>query len=241
MCLVHNNLSVTQGFIDHLFANTKNFRLLFVDNGSEDKTASFLLDGQKDGKWSVIRSETNLGVIGGRNLGAKYIESDYFLNIDNDQYPGPGWLDHMFRLVDSGYDICGVEAWQMSPPNTHGVIHIGNNEYKRDYFPQKKCQKSSDCFTYVGCGGMLIKKTIYEHIGLFDEIFNPAYFEDPDFVFRALQNGYKIGWSYSSKINHLAHQTINKQKIFDKSKQFLKSWKLFYKKWYPYYPEPVRM
>ncbi|KKL59937.1 hypothetical protein LCGC14_2210360, partial [marine sediment metagenome] len=98
------------------------------------------------------------------------------------------------------------------------------------------CTNKRDRFTYIGCGGMLIKKKVYDDIGLFDEQFGPFYFEDPDFWFTAIQHGYKIGWSHNCPIEHLVHKTINNQCLSDKSTQFVKSWKLFQKKWYPYFP-----
>lgn len=186
ICLVHNSLSVTRGFIKSLFANTGNFRLIFVDNGSSDGTPEFLKEGEALGKWKVVSPGKNLGVIGGRNLGIQHIESEYFLNIDNDQYPGPGWLQGLFRFIDQGYDIVGPEAWKLVPPGksrSGALIVNGKVMSDRSYFPHKRCENPNDTFTYIGCGGTLIKKSVYDKIGLFDERFNPAYFEDPDFCY----------------------------------------------------------
>jgi GT2 family glycosyltransferase len=54
-------------------------------------------------------------------------------------------------------------------------------------------------------GGMMIKKEVVEEIGLFDPQFNPKYFEDPDFCFRAIRKGYKIGWCVDYVIEHQKH------------------------------------
>ena len=86
-----------------------------------------------------------------------------------------------------------------------------------------------------------MRTTVYKDIGLFDERFNPAYFEDPDFCFRAIQAGYKLGWKPNCPIDHLAHQTFDQQHLFNKSAQFVKSWKLFREKWLPFFPEPMSM
>ncbi len=240
--LVHNHWATTQGFIKHVFANTENFRLIFIDNGSTDETSEQLELGQRQGKWEVVSPGENLGVIGGRNLGAKHIESDFFLNIDNDQYPKKGWMDGLFDLLDEGYDIVGSEAWALLPPKSPGTIVVNNITIPdRSYFPHKHCSNPMDRFTYIGCGGMLIKTEIYEKIGLFDEIFSPAYFEDPDFCFRSIQSGFKLGWKHDCPINHLSHQTFNDQNLFDKNSQFVKSWMAFREKWFPYFPKPIQM
>lgn len=237
VCLVHNQLPVTKGFVKHLFANTKNFRLIFVDNGSDDETREYLESGDD---WTLVRSDENLGVIGGRNLGVQSVEADYFMNIDNDQYPGPGWLQGLHDLMDSGFDIVGPEAWRLSPPRQGGKVMMNGRMHDRAYFPYHHCSRQGETFTYIGCGGMLIKKEIYDKIGLFDDQFSPAYFEDPDFCFRAIRAGYKLGWKYRCPINHLAHQTISRQSLFQKNDQFVASWRKFQKKWTPYFPEEMR-
>jgi len=229
--------------VKRLFQNTENFNLIFIDNGSTDKTPEFLKEGEDEEKWKVITSKENLGVIGGRNLGVQHVTSDFFMNIDNDQYPKSGWLNGLFELINKGYDIVGPEAWELISPKSRGSAVVMDDKVIQDrsYFPYKHCERPKDSFTYIGCGGTLMKTEIYKNIGLFDERFNPAYFEDPDFCFRAIQAGYKLGWKYKCPIDHLAHQTFNAQHLFNKNKQFTKSWEAFRDKWHPYFPDPMKM
>jgi GT2 family glycosyltransferase len=241
ICLVHNKLPVTKGFVEHLFENTDNFRLIFVDNGSTDDTAQYLAEGKSAKRWDVISPGCNLGIINGRNLGAKHVKAPYFLNIDNDQYVGPEWLDKLFDVMkNKKYDVVGVEAWCLYPPGTGGVVTVNETKHGRSYYPFRKCTNPSDRFTYIGCGGMLIKKSVYDKIGLFDERFNPAYYEDPDYCFRLIQAGFKLGWCQNCSIKHLSHQTMDSQKLFHKNAQFIKSWKAFIAKWHPYFPNPLQ-
>ena len=240
--LTHNKIDITKGFIDQLYKHTEKsaFNLIFVDNNSTDGTVDFLKENQDKLNWSVYYSKENLGIIKGRNLGASLVKSDFFLNIDNDQYPGKNWLNELHALMNVGYDVVGCEAWLLSPPNSKKEIILQNQKFK-DYFPYRKAVNKTDYFSYIGCGGMLIKKSVYDSIGLFDDLFSPAYFEDPDFSFRCIKSGYKLGWCYKCNITHLAHQTMNSQKLFQKNDQFIRSLKNFQKKWFPYYPDPVRM
>ncbi len=241
ICLVHNQLAVTRGFVKRLFQHTENFRLIFIDNGSTDKTPGYLAEGEKTGKWKVVTLPYNFGVIKGRNIGVCFVESDYFLNIDNDQYPRGPWLSSLFKVMDTGYDIVGCEAWCLHPPAKGGSVVMGNKSYDRSYYPFHRCTRPKEKFTYIGCGGMLIKSEIYDQIGLFDEQFSPAYYEDPDFCFRAIQAGFKLGWNHNCPMEHLAHQTIARQKLFRKNEQFLRSWRKFQKKWKNYFPTPLSM
>jgi GT2 family glycosyltransferase len=241
ICLVHNQLPITKVFVEKIFKYTENFSLIFVNNNSTDGTAKWLEEGSD--RWTVIHAtdingnRSNLGVIGGRNLGVKYISSKFFVNLDNDQYVGYNWLELLHATMEKGYDIVGKEAWQLVPPGKGGVVMINGKERNRDYFPFHQCKIPNEKFTYIGCGGMLIKTEVYNKIGLFDEQFSPAYYEDPDLTFRAIKAGFKIGWCPQCPIKHLAHQTIGKQKDFNKNEQFLRSWDRFRKKWNGWFPE----
>lgn len=240
--LVHNRLDVTKVFVEKLFESTDNFHLIFFNNGSDELTTQFLRDGNESGKWTLISSDKNCGIVVPRNMAVAESRAEYFVNLDNDQYPRKGWLQGLHDLMENGnYDIVGCEAWRLHPPGHGGHIVFNGKPYTMDYFPYKKCTRASEPFTYIGCGGMLIKSEVYRKIGLFDERFQPAYFEDPDFCFKAIQNGYKLGWKHDCPIDHLAHQTISAQNLFQKNDQFLRSWSKFREKWHPYFPEPLKM
>lgn len=239
VCLVHNQLHVTIRFVNHLYLYTPstNFNLIFINNGSTDKTKEYLNDGTEKRGWTVLNLPENIGIIKGRNLGATKATSDYFINLDNDQLVGEGWINQLFEKLSKGFDVVGCEAWQLENPNTKNSVVIQNKTINKAYFPKRRCTFPDEKFTYIGCGGMLIKKTVYDKIGLFDERFSPAYFEDPDFAFRCIKSGFKLGWCCPCSINHLAHQTIENQNLFIKNEQFIKSWQEFTQKWHPYFPE----
>ncbi len=237
ICLTHNNIRVTKRFVETLFQWTQNFRLIFIDNASTDGTVEFLKQGVSESKWEAIFLDENVGIIKARNIGASHVKNDYFINIDNDQHPRGPWLQFLHDTINKGYDVVGIEAWKLSPPGSGGKVVIHNKEEPMDYFPIRKCKSKNEQWTYVGCGGMLIKKSVYDSIGLFDELFSPAYFEDPDFCFRAIQSGYKIGWVHDCPVTHLAHQTISYQTLFNKKDQLYISWKKFKKKWNGYFPK----
>jgi len=168
---------------------------------------------------------SNLGVIKGRNMGLFVREklknnSDYIMFLDNDQYVQENWVEQHVKVLEEGkFDLIGIEAWQMN----------------KRFLPVKKLDNDiknfRTYFHYVGCGGMLFKSDIVNSIGYLNEEFGKAYYEDPDFVFRALKNGYKIGWNLNAKIIHFPHQTLGKLKKNEKQMKFIESMKKFQKIW----------
>lgn len=218
--LSHNAKEVTEKFLELLAKNTNpsSFSLIMIDNGSSDGTRGILR------KWlepleevTLILNNENLGVIGGRNMGHAIFQNDpkdYICFLDNDQFVREGWLEqyHSF-MAEGGYDIIGADAWLMDSR----------------FMPIRNCKKAGEPYSYVGCGGMMAKRKVVDTIGLFDEQFNPAYFEDPDFNFRAREAGFSIGWNSAAKIEHLPHQTLGKNP--DRMKIFGQSYDKFKKKW----------
>jgi GT2 family glycosyltransferase len=226
--LSHNAIEITKKFIDLLFANTENFNLVMIDNGSTDGTAEYLTDTlsmfgnpyHEEKIINLVLNKENLGVIGGRNMGFALFNNeptDYLCFLDNDQFVQKNWLvDHINFLQTNNLDIAGVDAWLMD----------------KKFMPRYNCKKPGEPFTYVGAGGMILKRKVVECLGGFDEQFNPAYFEDPDYNFRAQQNKFAIGWNHQAKILHLAHQTLGKNQ--DKHKIFKNSYEKFCNKWKDY-------
>ena len=221
--LTYNSLDTTKEFLKLLFENTdkEKYNLFLVDNCSSDDTQSYILDIQsKNENVFVVLSEKNLGVSGGRNLGYHIAKReapifDYLLFLDNDQYVSSGWLENHMSIMSHGYDVIGVEAWQMT-----------------DYFrPIKRIERIGETFSYVGGGGMMIKREVVEKIGLFDNRYNPLYFEDPDYCFTAYYAGYKIGWNAKSKIEHHPHVTTRSMDKNIVNNAFLNSISKFREKW----------
>jgi predicted glycosyltransferase involved in capsule biosynthesis len=117
-----------------------------------------------------------------------------------------------------GYDMVVVAAWEMS---------------SKHLMPKKRhvVKRGGIKIDYIGAGGCLMKRSMLQDIGIFDERFGMAYYEDPDLCFRAREAGYKIGWCHRRIINHLEHKTlIEGQKDFNYNEELSSSHKFFVEK-----------
>ncbi|MBT6047248.1 MAG: glycosyltransferase [Candidatus Scalindua sp.] len=223
--LVHNKIDVTKQFLTQLFENTyeKHYHLVIVDNGSTDGTSEYLATLDKD-NIHIISLKYNSGVIDGRNLGyerSKHLDYDYLLFLDNDQFVEKEWLEqHIFFMKQGDYDVLGVEAWEMS----------------ESFRPLWMAKNPTDVYTYVGAGGMILKRKVVKEIGLFDTSFSPMYFEDPDYCFQCNKRGFHVGWNPHARITHKPHQTMSIISQEDKHKYFRRSLKYFREKWNNYNP-----
>lgn len=195
--LTYNNIFNTKKCIDHLYRYTPDFSLTILDNNSAmDSTCEYLKKiANENDNITLFFNDNNSGIIEGRNFAYSLSkDTEYIFFIDNDQFVSDGWLQSYLSFIEKGYDIVGAEGWKM----------------KDDFYPHKKITDSKDSFSYVGAGGMFLKRETMEDVGLFDEIFSPIYFEDPDFNFRAIDKDYKICWNTENKICHKPHSLLGK-------------------------------
>jgi len=220
--LTHNKIDVTKQFLSQFFKNTHGkYHLVVVDNGSTDGTKEYLSELDNI---LLISLDYNSGVIDGRNMGyekSKYLEYEYLLFLDNDQFVEDGWLEQHISFMGKGhYDVLGVEAWTMS----------------ETFRPLRKVSNPTDAYSYVGAGGMIIRRRVVEEIGLFDTGFSPMYFEDPDYCYRCDKGGFHFGWNPDARLIHNPHQTMLMISQEDRHIYFRKSLKYFRRKWEGYKP-----
>jgi GT2 family glycosyltransferase len=214
--LTYNNLEINKRFFENFQKFTNNYELIVIDNGSTDGTVEYLESLTCINR--LIKNSTNQGVIKARNLGLKLSTNPYVVCLDNDQIVKNNWLFLLHKEMGQGYDFVGVEAWEMSD---------------RHLMPKKRhvIKRSGIKIDYVGAGGCLMKKSVLEDIGIYDERFGMAYYEDPDLCYRAKEAGYKIGWCHRNIINHLEHQTLIKgQRDFNFNEELKSSQAFFFEK-----------
>jgi hypothetical protein len=211
--LTYNNLDSTKKCVDHLYKHTDEFNLIIVDNNSTDGTVEYLKNIEQD-NLTLHFSPKNLGCVMGRNFAYTLSkDSEYVCFLDSDQFVLSEWVESYMSYIERGYDVIGFEGWQMHP-NT--------------LIPFKR-SAPSEIYNYVGCGGMFLKREVVDNIGLFDSAFNPMYFEDPDFCWRAYEAGYKICWNEKKRIYHKPHKLLNAERrvYFNRSLNILRDkWKI---------------
>lgn len=203
-----------------------NFELtvLIIDNGStEELVLGDIPSENMDLK--LIREEKNLGFSGGHNVGIKYAitrNADYLLILNNDTYVDKDFLAELLKaaekdnsigiLVPKIYFAPGFEFhkdrysqkergkvfWygggKMDWANVIGH-HRGVDEVDKGQY-----DKAEETEIATGCC-MLIKKEVFEKVGLFDDKYF-LYYEDGDLSIRAKSKGFKIMYVPNSIIWH---------------------------------------
>lgn len=164
--------------------------LTIVDNNSKknfSKVFKKTFPGMK-----IIKNKSNLGFAKAVNQAIKKSPRDYFF-ITNDDIIFE--KNSLLRLVNftNARDKVGICGGKQLYAKNHKFLASGRNMnmYTGRQTDLKNEHKPTSANHIDGCT-MLIKKTVIKSVGLFDNEFFPAYFEDIDFCFRAKKKGYQI-------------------------------------------------
>jgi len=191
----------------------KNYKVIVVDNYSKDKSQEMI---KSEFEWvDLIENKLNRGFAGGNNDGIKYAikkyNPKYFYLLNNDTLVQKNWLVEAIKTMEKSEDNGIVGSKQLNFDKEElkcaGWIHMFGVKY---YFGDIE-----QSVNWVSGAGFLVKREVFDKIGLLNEIYDPAYYEETDFQKRALRAGFEIIHSPKSIFLHKAGQTTKRnQKYF---------------------------
>jgi len=175
-----------------------NYRLVVVDNASQDNTVAAVRDGFPEVE--VMVNATNLGFSGGFNVGLQYAldkGADFVFMINNDTAVAPDILDELVAYRDWPHaGVFAPKIYYAGEPTR--IWSVGGNRNPLNFEMIGKGDKQLDHGQWdkvierdylVGCA-LLLRRSLLKDIGLFDTAYAPIYYEDIDFCVRARQAGY---------------------------------------------------
>src|SRR3989338_1273988 len=194
--LTWNHLEVTEKCLLSLFEHTDLLsRLVIVDNGSGQPGAKEYLQSVRPAgniqEVIFIRNEEDFGFSKGMNTGLRFClahqPASYLCLVSNDVIVTENWLLELARVAELKPNIGLVNPnstnFGLYPPSVERI-----NEYgiKTTRSLKGKWQELAWCVGFC----FLVKKEVVDKIGLFDESFGMAYYEDADLSKRAQATGY---------------------------------------------------
>lgn len=175
-----------------------NFRLLVVDNGSNDGSVQAIT--QRFPTVELLTTPCNLGFSVGYNLGIRHAlgqGSDFVLVLNNDTVVDSRLLDELVKYASLDVGVLAPKIYYYHKPNciwsvggqrhplTLEMTDKGTGQLDRGQWAQVQERDY-----LVGCA-LLIRCEVFERVGFFDERFF-AYYEDMDFCLRTKQSGYRL-------------------------------------------------
>lgn len=204
--VLYNQAELTFHCLESLQRDAESpFELIILDNQSTDATAALLdrLDGA-----TVLRSPGNLHFLRGVNRAAKVAKGEYLLLLNNDARVLPGTLAAAMGCLDGDASIGAVGG---PIALLDGTLQEAGSLVFRDgsclgYGRGRDPAEPEFCFQREVdfCSGafLMMRRSLWETLGGFDEAFAPAYYEEVDLCLRMWAEGYRVVYEPRAKIVH---------------------------------------
>lgn len=226
--LNYNNKDIIDRCIDSLLRFNKrySYEIIVVDNKSSDGSLDQLKNKYND-KIKIIQNKKN-GCSSGRNLGVKNATKEYIMFLDSDQWAmNEYWIEPYFEILNKVSNV-GLIGWAAGWFNKYGKAYHVVDSFAYRSMPQScLCRKD---IGYLGSGGMMIKKELFDKIEGFDLYYDPTCYEDTDLSLKVRNEGLEIYYCPYLGIMHLPHQTTksgsseHKKLTNEKQEYFTKKW-----------------
>lgn len=237
---VYNEFNYTYNCLMSILKNSGDvaYEVIIANDCSTDLTKNItdIVSGIK-----VITTKKNLRFLLNCNNAARHAKGKYILFLNNDTQVQENWLHPLVQLIESDERI-GMVGSKLIYPDGYlqeagGILwrdgsawNYGNRKNPDD--SEYNYVKEAD---YISGAAIMIKKSLWNEIGGFDERFAPAYCEDSDLAFSVRTHGYKVMYQPLSVVVHFegvsngtdtssgqkAYQIVNQQRFMEKWKDVL--------------------
>jgi GT2 family glycosyltransferase len=190
--------------------------LLVVDNGSEDGSDAAIAERFPGVR--RVRTEVNLGISGGLNLGFRIgLDEgyDYLMAMNNDLEVAPDMVSELVRLAGSTpragcvgpkcyyfygdrrrlWSAGGALRFREAVTRERGMGELDNGQYDRDQRVE-----------YVNGACMLIRRQAMLDAGLWDPVYGVSV-EDADFCTRVVRSGWECWYAHRARLWHMVSPT----------------------------------
>lgn len=172
--------------------------IIVVDDASMDNSREAL----KDFDVKVIVNEKNLGFSSTVNLGVEKAQGDVIVLLNTDVAPEKDFLEPLLSHFEDP-KIFAVGCMDKSVEGEKIVLRgRGIGKWERGFLVHARGEADKTNTLWVSGGSGAFRKSMWEKLGGFNELYNPFYWEDIDLAYRALKSGYKILFESKSIVTH---------------------------------------
>ena len=151
---VKNGANYIKQALEAIHRQNVNKEIIIVDDGSTDDTA----DIARNYDCTIIKNEISQGPVKAKNVALQFAKGDYIMFHDHDDIMEPDILYELFRKLEENTDVSAVMAKV-------------RDFYSPDLSEEERTRTQIKKEPYYGLftGAVLIRKSVFEKIGLFNE------------------------------------------------------------------------
>jgi GT2 family glycosyltransferase len=229
--VTHGSWPLTQRALAAVVAHAERpFEVIIVDNGSEDQTRARLSELRHA---RIILNRENRGFGPATNQGAQRASADHLLLLNSDAFVHAGWLDPLLETLHRGA-VGAVVPRYLYPDGSlqdAGVLLAQDGTvmvYGDGDDPARLCYRFRRVIDFGSAACMLIRRSVLDALGGFDELYAPAYYEDADLCLRLARQGLAVVYEPASTVTHVRYGSSHSDTAAELSdrnrRRFLKRW-----------------
>lgn len=157
----------------------EDYELILTANGNEEIAQFFELtkNNNPEANIRVVVNSTNLGFIDPNKTAFSMARGEFFVMLNDDTLPPDGFLEKL----EKPFIEFGEKAAISGPEHNRSALRSDFTGFR-----------SGDLFEYIEFSCAMLRKSIFDKIGLFSPYLSFAYGEDADTCLRARSLGYSL-------------------------------------------------
>jgi GT2 family glycosyltransferase len=243
--VTYNNLGLNRLCLESIYARTEwpNFEVIVVDNNSTDGTPEYLKEAEEDfPNLRVILNDSNLGFAAANNIGLRQATGDYLVLLNNDTIVTRGWLSTLIRHLQADTSV-GLIGPVTNTIGNEAKVDVGYSDpadmpaWAASFVRAHDGQVFSIPMLAMFC--VVMRRDVFEKVGLLDEQFGIGLFEDDDYTHRVKTNGFRVVCAADAFVHHFGQAAFKKlvangeyQELFDENRRrYEQKWNI---EWVPH-------
>ncbi|MDD5298392.1 MAG: glycosyltransferase [Rhodocyclaceae bacterium] len=223
---VHNALTDSSACLASVQRHTTApYKLILVDDGSDEPTARFLSAFSGRHQATLLRNDMAKGYTRAANQGLRTSTAEYVVLLNSDTVVSQGWIDRMIHCARSDETIgivgplSNTASWQSIPdyesdgdwadnplPNGVDIDAMANwvGRHSKYLYPR---------MPFLNGFCLLLRRSVIETIGYFDEENFPyGYGEENDFCLRARAAGFFLALADDTYVFHAQSRSYSHER-----------------------------
>ena len=193
--------------------------VLVVDNGSIDRSVALVREQFSD--FELIENGRNLGFSRGMNIGIRRLQErseppDVVVLLNQDTVVAADWLAQILMPFTHDATI-GAVGCKIYYPDGRTIQHAGKlidsgRAMSRHFGYGERDEGQYDearAFDSVTGAALALRMSALDEVGLLDEGYSPAYFEDDDLCWRLRCAGYLVWYAPQATLRHVESSSIS--------------------------------
>ncbi|WP_051205580.1 glycosyltransferase [Butyrivibrio sp. FC2001] len=234
---VYNQFDYTYNCLKSIAQNTTSaitYEIIIADDVSTDFTTDL---NSIAPNIKIVRNSENQRFLRNCNNAAKHAKGKYILFLNNDTQVQPDWLRPLVEIMENDESV-GMTGSKLIYPDgklqeAGGILwqdgsawNYGNGQNAS--LSQFNYVKEAD---YISGAAIMIRRSLWEEIGGFDDRYAPAYYEDTDLAFEVRKHGYKVIYQPKSVVVHFEGKSNGTDTSTGLKAYQVENGKKFYEKW----------